>query len=656
MLNSRKKIIVAALAVGVFMTASINVSAIVSLNGGHSAIYAKDMQAVTTPATTPATSVTPEKIDDKYKWNLEDIYPNVQAWEKDIEKLEKEYFPKFKNYKGKLNDPKKLLEFLKLDDQASSIIDKVYWYAGFKGDLDQGDTEATELKAKAESVYGEYGQLVTFFTPELLAQNTDSLKKLVANPILKDYAHFIDVLVKQKEHTLSTAEEDILANASEFANSPEEIFSKLKNADMKKPVIKDKDGKDLELTPVAYSNILDGKDRELRKTAFEANGKSLEEFQNTFASIYLSSVKKDIFLAKSRKYKSSLEASLSQDSIPKEVYENLVKAVNNNMKPLHKYMDLRKKVMNVDNLHAYDLYTPLVGDFKLTVPYEEAKPMILEGLKPLGNEYLAIVKQGFDNRWIDVYESKGKTTGGYNLGLDGVHPFILLNYDNSLDAMSTTAHEMGHAVNAVYAQKAQTYRNSNTPIFTAEVASTANELIMTKYLMKNAKSDDEKLYLLNQLVDNIKGTVYTQVMFSEFEKIVHEKMEAGEPLSAKSLSQIYGDLQVKYNGDTFLLDDEASIGWAKIPHFYSNFYVYKYATSMAASNEIVKNILDGKDKNAVNNYLNFLKAGSSVYPVDALKKAGVDPTKTTSIDNLLIEFGQYVDEMETILKKQGKIK
>lgn len=654
MSNSKKKIIISCMAAGIFLTTSINASAFVNVNEvntnvNHSATYAKDKQDVTAPAAT-------QKIDDKYKWNLADVYPNVQAWEKDIEKLEKEYLPKFKDYKGKLNDPKKLLEFLKLDDQVSSILDKVYWYAGFKGDLNQGDTEATELKAKAESIYGEYGQLVTFFTPELLAQSTDSLKNLVSNPILKDYAHFIDVLIKQKDHSLSTAEENILANVSEFASSPQEIFTKLKDADMKKAVIKDKDGKDLELTAGVYSNILDGKDRELRKTAFKANGKITEEFQNTFTSVYLASVKKDIFLAKSRKYKSSLEASLSQDSIPTEVYENLVKAVNNNMKPLHKYIELRRKVMNVDKVHGYDLYAPLVGNYKLTIPYEEAKTMILDGLKPLGNEYLSIVKKGFDSRWLDVYESKGKTTGGYNLGLNGVHPFILLNYNDSLDAMSTTAHEMGHAVNAVYAGKAQTYRNSNTPTFTAEVASTANELIMTKYLIKNAKNDDEKLYLLNQLIENIKGTVYTQVMFSEFEKIAHEKLEAGEPLSAKSLNKIYGDLQVKYNGDSYMLDEESSVGWAKVPHFYTNFYVYKYATSMAASNEIVKNILDGKDKNAVNNYLDFLKSGSSIYPVDALKKVGVDPTKTTSIDNLLTEFGQYVDQMETILKKQGKIK
>ncbi|MGH4125265.1 MAG: oligoendopeptidase F [Clostridium sp.] len=656
MLNSKKKIIISCMAAGIFLTTSINASALVNVNGvdtnaRHSAIYAKDKQYEPTPA--PAT---PQKIDDKYKWNLADIYANLQAWEKDIEKLEKECFPKFKDYKGKLNDPKKLLEFLKLDDQASSIINKVYWYAGFKCDLDQGDTEATELKAKAESIYGEYGQLVTFFTPELLAQTTDSLKTLVSNPILKDYAHFIDVLIKQKAHTLSTAEEDILANASEFASSPEEIFTKLKNSDMKKAVIKDKDGKDLVLTPVALSKILDGKDRELRKTAFQANGKSQEDFQNTFTSIYLSSVKKDIFLAKSRKYNSSLEASLTQDSIPTEVYENLVKAVNNNMKPLHKYIELRRKVLNVDKVHGYDLSVPLVADYELKIPYEEAKTMILDGLKPLGNDYLSIVKEGFDNRWIDVYESKGKTTGGYNLGLNDVHPFILLNYNDSLDAMSTTAHEMGHAVNAVYAQKAQAFRNSDTPIFTAEVASTANELLITKYQIKNAKNDDEKLYLLNQLVDNIKNTVYTQVMFSEFEKIAHEKLEAGEPLSAKSLGKIYGDLQIKYHGDSYVLDEVSSVSWAKVSHFYRNFYVYKYATSMAASNEIVKNILDGKDKNATENYFNFLKTGSSEYPVDALKKAGVDPTKTTSIDNLLTEFGQYVDQMETILKKQGKIK
>ncbi|KIE44495.1 oligoendopeptidase F [Clostridium argentinense CDC 2741] len=654
MLKSRKKIVIICITASMMMNSTINTFAIVNKSGVNvnekqSIMYSESKNNTIKPQGE-------KKIDGKYKWNLEDIYKDVQAWEKDIEKVRKEYFPKYKEYEGKLKDPNKLLEFLKMDEEASIVLSKIYWYAGFRGDLNQGDNEATELISKADSLVAEYDQLVTFFTPELLSQDEASLKSLIANPKLKNYAHFIESLIRQKEHALSKEEEDILANASEFVGSPQEIFNKLRMADMRKAIIKDKNGKDIELTSGVYSNILDGKDRELRKKSFEANGKVTEELQNTFASIYLASVKKDIFLAKSRKYNSTLEASLAKDNIPREVYDNLITAVNNNMEPLHKYVELKRKITNLDKIHAYDLYVPLVDNYKLIIPYEDAKKMVLEGLKPLGEEYLSIVKKGFDNRWLDVYESKGKRTGGYNLGLYGVHPFILLNYTDSLDDMLTVGHEMGHAVNSVYAGKAQSYMNAHTPIFNAEVASTANELMIIKNMIKNAKNDDEKLYLLNQLIENIKGTVYTQVMFAEFEKTVHEKLEAGEPLSAKSLRQIYGDLIKKYYGDSFAPDELGTLGWAKITHFYNNFYVYKYATSMAASNEIVKNILDGKDKDAVNKYLEFLKTGSSEYPVDALKKAGVDPTKTTSIDNLLAEFGQYVDEMETILKKQGKIK
>ncbi|GAA0122353.1 MAG: oligoendopeptidase F [Clostridium argentinense] len=654
MLKSKKKILILCITASLLMNSTINTFALVNKDDWEKSN--DNLITYSQVKTNGAKAKDEKKIDDKYKWNLGDIYKDVQAWENDIEKVRKEYFPKYKQYEGKLKDPDKLLEFLKMDEEVSIILSKVYWYAGFRGDLNQGDNEATELISKAESFIAEYDQLVTFFTPELLSQDEKALENLVKNPKLKNYSHFLDSLIRQKEHTLSKEEEDILANASEFTSSPEEIFNKLKMADMKKAVIKDKNGKDIELTSSVYSNILDGKDRDLRKRAFEANGKVTEELQNTFASIYLASVKKDIFLARSRKYNSTLEASLAKDNIPREVYDNLVTAVNNNMEPLHKYVELKRKIHKLDKIHAYDLYVPLVENYKLTIPYEDAKKMVLEGLKPLGEDYLSVVKTGFDNRWLDVYEAKGKRTGGYNLGLYGVHPFVLLNYGDTLDDMLTVGHEMGHAVNSVYAGKAQSYMNAHTPIFNAEVASTANELMIIKNMIKNAKNDDEKLYLLNQLIENIKGTVYTQVMFAEFEKTVHEKLEAGEPLSAKSLRKIYGDLIEKYYGDSFAPDELGNLGWAKITHFYNNFYVYKYATSMAASNEIVKNILDGKDKNAVNNYIEFLKTGSSEYPVEALKKAGVDPTKTTSIDNLLAEFGQYVDEMESILKKQGKIK
>ncbi|WAM37329.1 oligoendopeptidase F [Caldicellulosiruptor acetigenus] len=591
------------------------------------------------------------EIPDKYKWNLEDIYSSPEKWNEDLNKVLNYYIPKFQNYKGKLSDKNKLLECLKLRDEMMRIADKVYVYAHMKADENQADNKANEMRSKSETMYAQVSAAVSFIQPELLRLPEKTLKSYMQDKSFADYKMYLDAVLKQKPHTLSPEGEELLALAQDFAGSPYNIFTQLKYADLTFPKIKDDKGNEIQLTEASYGKYLESKDRDFRKRAFEGIYSSFDKVKNTLAATLTAEVKKNVFFAKARKYNSALEASLAQEFIPRSVYDNLIKAVNNNIKYLHKYVELRKKVLNLDKVHIYDMYVPLVANYEMNIDYEQAKNLILEGLKPLGNDYLKVLNIAFNNRWIDVFETENKYTGGYQWGAYDTHPYILMNYNNTMDSVLTLAHELGHAINSYYTNKTQKYINSNVPIFTAEVASTTNELLMINYLLKKAKSDDERLYLLNTLVENIRGTVYTQVMYAEFEKEIHERVEKGEALSAETLSDIWGSLMKKYYGDNFEVDKLATLWWARIPHFYMNFYVYKYATSMAAANEVVKNI----EKGDTAKYIEFLKAGSSDYPINVLKKAGVDMTSTKPVDNLLTYFGQLVDEMEKILKKQGKI-
>ncbi|WP_202944081.1 oligoendopeptidase F [Caldicellulosiruptor hydrothermalis] len=591
------------------------------------------------------------EIPDKYKWNLEDIYSSPEKWNADLNKVLNYYIPKFKNYKGKLSDKNKLLECLKLRDEMMRIADKVYVYAHMKADENQADNKVSEMRSKSETMYAQVSAAVSFIQPELLRLPEKTLKSYMQDKSFADYKMYLDAVLKQKPHTLSPEGEELLALAQDFAGSPYNIFTQLKYADLTFPKIKDDKGNEIQLTEASYGKYLENKDRDFRKRAFEGIYSSFDKVKNTLAATLTAEVKKNVFFAKARKYNSALEASLAQEFIPRSVYDNLIKAVNNNIKYLHKYVELRKKVLNLDKVHIYDMYVPLVANYEMNIDYEQAKKLILEGLKPLGNDYLKVLNIAFNNRWIDVFETENKYTGGYQWGAYDTHPYILMNYNNTMDSVLTLAHELGHAINSYYTNKTQKYINSNVPIFTAEVASTTNELLMINYLLKKAKSDDERLYLLNTLVENIRGTVYTQVMYAEFEKEIHERVEKGEALSAETLSNIWGNLMKKYYGDSFEVDKLATLWWARIPHFYMNFYVYKYATSMAAANEVVKNI----EKGDTAKYIEFLKAGSSDYPINVLKKAGVDMTSTKPVDNLLTYFGQLVDEMEKILKKQGKI-
>jgi oligoendopeptidase F len=595
------------------------------------------------------------KVDDRYKWDLSQIYKTRQDFEKDMNKLTNEILPKYEKLKGKLNTADNLLNYYKLDEEASRLLLKGHVYANLSLDLNQADSNAQEMVFIASTAYSKYLSAASFEKPEILSLSERQLKALINNPKLKEYKLYLEQLLKQKEHILSDKEEAILSAASDIISSPNEIFDKVTLADFEYPTIKDKDGKEIKLNNSAYYEILEGEDRELRKKAYEARTNAYGKVSNTLAAIYNAEVKKNIFLANVKNYDSSIEAALAEEFIPRSIYDNLIKSVNNNLGYLHKYYEIKRKALNLNELHAYDDSLSIVKDYNMEISYDDAVKIISKALEPLGKKYVDDFNKGINSRWVDVYGDDNKYTGGYQWGTYDTHPYILMNYEDDLDSVLTLAHEMGHALNSVYSDKNQPYYLSSYPIFTAEVASTTNELLVMDYLIKNAKNDDEKLYLISKQIDNIMGTIYTQVMFAEFEQTVHDMAEKGEPLSTDVLNNLWLALIKKYNGKAFTVDENSKYGWSRISHFYMNFYVYKYATSMSASYELTNNILKGEN-GAVDRYLEFLSAGGSDYPVEILKNAGVNMNTSEPVDNILKHFGELVDEMERLLNKRAQKK
>lgn len=587
---------------------------------------------------------------EKYKWDLTDFYENEEAFNKDIKELEEVLLPKLASYKGKLDNAKTVKEYFDFDSKVSSKLIKAYRYASLQVNLDQTNAKAQELKGIAVNTWGKYSQAINFERPELLALPEKTQKALRDDKRLKGYHQYLDELIKSTEHILSEEEERILSLANETMGTPENVFDNVMYGDYKYPVIEDKDGNKIELNSVEYKKIMKGNDRELRKKANQAKLESYKNINNTLSATYLGEMKKNIFLAKARGYNSAQEASMSAEYIPTEVYDNLVNSINENIKYLHKYYEIRKNYFGFDEMYGYDLSLPLVEDYKMEFTYEEAVDMITKALAPLGEQYVKDFKNGIDNRWVDVYRDDHKYTGAFSTGAYGMHPVVLMNFKNDLDSALTLAHEMGHSLNTYYSNKNQNAYNAGYPIFTAEVASTANELLVMDYLIKNAKNDEEKLYLINMQLQNIQGTMYTQTMFAEFEKTTHEMIESGEPVSAKKLNELWLDLSKKYDGESVAVDELSSYTWTRIPHFYMNFYVYKYSTSMSASYELVNNMLAGKE-GAVDKYLEFLGAGGSEYPIETLKDAGVDMSSSAPIDNILKYYGDLLDQYEELLNK-----
>ncbi|WP_437341522.1 oligoendopeptidase F [Caldanaerobacter subterraneus] len=576
---------------------------------------------------------------------LEDIYENEELWEEDYRKV-KELLKEIVKFKGKIRTSKDLLEVLKLNDQIGMTASKIFAYARMRRDEDNTNSKYQALSDKAMRLNIEVMSATSFIVPEILSIETEKLRNMIEElEELKIYKQYIEDLIRYKPHVLSPEEEKILAEAETLAESVSTIYSMLNHADLRFPTIRDENGNEVELTHGNFISFMQSKDRNVRKAAFEALYDTYKKFINTFASTLAGSVKKDIFYAKARRYNSSLEASLFEDNVSVEVYNNLIETVHSRLDVLHRYVRLKKKLLKLDELHMYDLYVPLIQEYDKEFTYEEAIELVLEGLKPLGEEYIDLLKKGFESRWVDVYENRGKTSGAYSWGAYGTHPYVLLNFQGKLNDVFTIAHEMGHSLHTYYSNATQPYVYAGYKIFVAEVASTCNEAILMDYLLKNSKDEKERLYVLNHFLEEFRGTVFRQVMFAEFEKLIHEMAERGEPLTAEVLNKKYYELNKLYYGDDIVVDEEISYEWARIPHFYRNFYVYKYATGFSAAIAISQMILNEGEK-AVERYKEFLKSGSSDYPLNLLKKAGVDLTTPKPVNDALDVFEKLLDEFE----------
>ncbi|GIM47229.1 oligoendopeptidase F [Collibacillus ludicampi] len=589
------------------------------------------------------------EIADEYKWALEDMYPNDQVWEEDARQA-KEWIEKIRTYKGTLGSSgKRLLEVLQLQDDIHRIVQKLYVYAHMRRDEDTANPHYQALSDRSSSLSVTASEASSYIVPEILSLDAETLNRFINEEEgLELYRFQLEEITRQREHFLSPAEEQILAQAGEIAHGPQTVFGMLNNADITFPTIRDENGQEVELTKGNFIHFLESRDRRVRKDAYNALYSSYRKHKNTLAALFHASVKKDVFYARVRKYNSALEASLDVDNIPTEVYDNLIATIHEHLPLMYRYVSLRKKVLGIDDLHFYDLYVPIVQEVDIKVPYEKAKELVAEGLKPLGEEYIKILKEGFSSKWIDVYENQGKRSGAYSWGAYDVHPYVLLNYQETLDNAFTLAHEMGHAIHSYYTNKNQPFTYADYTIFVAEVASTVNESLLIDYMLKKTTDPREKLYLLNHYLEQFRGTVFRQTMFAEFEKITHEKVEAGEALTPEQLCAIYRELNEKYYGPELVLDENIEIEWARIPHFYNAFYVYKYATGFSAATSLATQILE-EGQPAVERYLGFLKAGSSDYSINLLKKAGVDMTTPQPIRDALGKFKQLLDELEQLI-------
>ncbi|GFN30221.1 oligoendopeptidase F [Paenibacillus xylaniclasticus] len=588
------------------------------------------------------------EIAPEFRWKLEDLVASQQAWNEEYE-VAKQLIKKAADFEGKLSDPKQLKACFELEDELSLHVERLYVYANMKHHEDTAEPEFQSLSDKSKKLSVETSEALSFVTPEVLSLSDEQLDAMINNPDLVVYRKTLEEMRRQKAHILSKSEEALLAQVGSISQAPNTIFGMLNNADMKFPKVKDENGNEVELTHGRYIQFLESKDREVRKNAFKAMYDTYGKLRNTLASTLNANVTKNVFYSRARKYPSALEMSLFSDNIPKEVYTNLIDTIHKHLPLMYRYMELRKKLLGVDELHMYDLFAPLVEEFKLDITYEEAKATVKESLKPLGQDYLNVLQNGFDNGWIDVYENEGKRSGAYSWGAYGTHPYVLLNHKDNLNSMFTLTHEMGHALHSYYSDTNQNYRDAQYTIFLAEVASTLNEALLMDYMLKKSTDPKEKMYLLTYYADQFRTTVFRQTMFAEFEKIVHERTEAGESLTPADLSKIYYDLNVLYYGSGMVVDKDIEMEWARIPHFYTSFYVYKYATGFSAATSFAKQILD-EGAPAVERYLGFLKSGGSDYSINILKRAGVDMSSPEPIEQAMAVFEDLITQMEQLTK------
>jgi len=591
-----------------------------------------------------------KEVEEKYKWNLSSIYKNDDDWEKDF-KWVSENIVKYKNFEGTLSkSPAQLLECLKFDNEVGIKIERLYLYAMLSKDSDMKVQKYQAMDDRIKGLYTKASAAAAFVKPELLQIPEDKLLDMIcSDDEIRVYEHFIKNLIREKAHTLSKEQEKILALAGEIVSTPYNIFSIFNNADIRFPKTNDEKGKEIEISHARYYAAMYSKDREYRKRFFKNYFTPFINYVNTYATLFNGNLKANIFNSKARNYHSSLEASLDSNNIPVSVYKNLVKTCNENLQPLHRWAALKKKILGVDELHPYDVYVSLFpSDFGDKFEYEKGKEIVFNALKPLGDEYLSSIKTAFENRWIDVYETRNKRSGAYSSGTTfGVHPYVLLNWSNLLNDVFTLAHEMGHNMHSFYTGKNQPYPYANYTIFLAEVASTFNESLLLDYLIEDANKKEEKLFLIEKYLNNITTTFYRQIMFAEFEMWAYEQVESGTALTAEILSRNYKAIYQKYWGPEMIVDEEEEHTWARIPHFYYNFYVYQYATGYAAS-EVLSKKVKNEGKTAVEKYLNFLKSGSSDYSINILKAAGVDMNSSEPVEATTQKMDMLLNELEKL--------
>ncbi|MCW2276914.1 oligoendopeptidase F [Heliophilum fasciatum] len=578
------------------------------------------------------------------KWRLEDIYASDDAWERDFQALPA-LLQEIAAWQGRITEgAAALATVLELHDRINLALDRLFTYGRMRRDEDNANATYQAMTERVMALGTVVAGKTAFLVPEILTLSEVQLQAwLDQEPRLQVYRFFLQDTLRQKPHVLSREEEALLAQAGDLAQVPSHVFTMLNNADLRFPVIRDEQGHEVEITHGRFVRFMESRDRRVRRDAFAGFYQTYGSVQNTLAATLGAVIKRDIFYARARKHPSALEASLFADQVPLAVYDNLIATIRAGLPVLHRYVRLRKQLLGVDELHMYDLYVPLTKDMDWHVPYEEAVAMVQESLRPLGEEYGRVLAEGFQSGWVDVYENRGKTSGAYSWGPYGTHPFVLMNYQGTLDDVFTLAHEMGHAMHSYYAHQ-QPYVNSQYSIFAAEVASTVNETLLMHYLLKTVKDDRQRASLVNHYLEQFRGTVFRQTMFAEFEKAVHAHVEAGQAVTPPTLGAQYRQLNQDYYGPDMVVDEPIALEWSRIPHFYSNFYVYKYATGFSAATSLAQQILE-QGEPAVARYLAFLRSGGSDYPLEQLQAAGVDMTSPEPIAQSLQVFATHVEEL-----------
>ena len=586
------------------------------------------------------------EADSKYTWKLEDMVAEDSQWEQMFKEASGE-ISEYASYKGRLAESADTLyACLLFDDKLSQKIERLYVYARMRSDEDTTVQRDQDMFSRAQTLSYRAAENSSFLVPEILSMDRELLEQyMAADNGIGHFKRALEIILARRDHTLSGEMEELLAQSYDATQGASQIFTMFNNADVKFPVITGESGEGIQITHGNYISLMENQDRRIRKDAFEGLYSVYEQFSNTLAAAFSSNVKQAVFYAKAKKYASSREYYLADNEVPELVYDNLVKAVRENIVKLHEYTRVRKDVLGVDELHMYDLYVPMVAAADRRYTYEEAKSIVLEGLAPLGEEYLSLLKQGFDSRWIDVYENEGKRSGAYSWGTYGSHPYVLLNFHGTLNDVFTLAHEMGHSIHTWYSDRNQPFTYAGYKIFVAEVASTCNEALLIRHLLKKAGSREEKAYLLNHFLESFRGALFRQSMFAEFEDMAHKKAARGESLTAESLCSIYRQLNADYFGPAMTVDRQIDYEWERIPHFYTPFYVYQYATGFSAAVAISSRIMSG-EPGALEGYKKFLSGGCSMKPIDLLKLCGVDMSTTRPVDEALGFFGELIEEFK----------